>query len=301
MTLRHLAIYRMRLALALALLWPLLADAQGGSTPLLYEVRSATATVYLFGTVHVGTRALYPLSPAVEDAFTHAKALALEANPLNQQDVMAAMAGATYKAPDQLGRHVSPELLSRVDVLAPRIGLPVEYAHQMKPHLLAMTLAMMEIQRLGYDPMLGLDVYLARRATKAELPIIELESMRMQLELFDGLPAEAQQAMLEQAVDGVEDGSMQEDLDALLAAWSAGDAEGIHASIERETEDLPEAVAQELRASVYDRRNERMAEKVAELLSAGDTVFVAVGAGHLIGKTGIPALLEQRGFNVQRR
>jgi uncharacterized protein YbaP (TraB family) len=170
----------------------------------------------------------------------------------------------------------------------------------MKPHLLAMTLAMMEIQRLGYDPMLGLDVHFARRAMQSQMPILELESMESQVGLFESLPAAAQEAMLQQAVDAIEDGSVQKELDALLAAWAAGDEQSIHANILRETEGLPEPIAQELRASIYDRRNETMAEKVAELLAGKERAFVAVGAGHLTGAGGIPALLEKRGFAVKR-
>ena len=213
----------------------LLASAQGGSTPLIYEVRSQTNTVYLFGTVHVGTRALYPLSPQVEQAFAASRALALEANPLDQQEVAAAMEYAMYKPPDDLSKHVSPKLFERVKTLSPRIGLPIEYARRMKPHMLAMTLAMMEIQRLGYDAGLGLDVHLAQRAMQSGMPIRELESMQGQMKLFDDLPADLKEGMLEMAVDTIEDGSVEPEMDALLAAWAAGDNDGIHATILRET------------------------------------------------------------------
>ncbi len=302
MSLRHRFTRRLRerLGLALALLSALLASAQGGSTPLIYEVRSQTNTVYLFGTVHVGTRALYPLSPQVEQAFAASRTLALEANPLDQQEVAAAMDYAMYKAPDELSMHVSPKLFERVKVLSPRLGLPIEYARRMKPHMLAMTLAMMEIQRLGYDAGLGLDVHLAQRAVQSGMPIRELESMQGQMKLFDNLPADLQEGMLEMAVDTIEDGSVEQEMDALLTAWAAGDSDSIQAIILRETEGLPEPVAQELQAAIYDRRNEAMATQVAAYLAGADPVFVAVGAGHLTGESGIPELLKRRGFSVRR-
>ena len=34
----------------------------GESNPLFYEVKSATTTVYLFGTIHVASKAMYPLN-----------------------------------------------------------------------------------------------------------------------------------------------------------------------------------------------------------------------------------------------
>lgn len=302
MPFRHRFTRRLRehLGLALSLLLPLLAGAQGGSTPLIYEVRSPSNTVYLFGTVHVGTRALYPLSPQVEQAFAASRALVLEANPLDQKEVLAAMEYAMYKQPDELSKHVSPELFEQVTALAPRIGLPIEYARRMKPHMLAMTLAMMEIQRLGYDANLGVDVHFARRATQAGTPILELESMRGQMQLFDGLAAGLQEGMLQMTVDTIEAGSVEAEMDALLTAWAAGDTAGIQATIQRETESLPEPVAQELQAVIYDRRNAAMAEKIAGYLAGTDPVFVAVGAGHLTGDSGIPELLKRRGFTVRR-
>ena len=301
MTARHVLIRRLRdgFALALSLLSPLLAVAQG-STPLIYEIRSATSTVYLFGTVHVGTPAMYPLSPQVEQAFAASRALALEANPLDQQEMAAAMAHAMYRAPDDLSKHVSPALFDQVQALAPRVGLPIEYARQMKPHLLAMTLAIMEIQRLGYDAGLGLDVHFAQRAMQSGKPILELESMQGQMQLFDALPADLQEGMLQMAVDTITDGSVEQEMDALLKAWTMGDATAIHAIILRETEGLPEPVAKELQAAIYDRRNQAMAQQVAGYLAGNEPVFVAVGAGHLTGEAGIPELLKARGFSVRR-
>jgi uncharacterized protein YbaP (TraB family) len=300
-TARFLSIRRLhnRLALALSLFLPLLAGAQG-STPLIYEVRSATGTVYLFGTVHVGTRAMYPLSPQVENAFAASQALALEANPLDQQETAAAMARAMYQAPDDLSKHVSPALFDQVAALTPRVGLPIEYARRLKPHLLAMTLAVMEIQRLGYDASLGLDVHFAQRAMQSGKPILELESMQGQMELFDALPADLQEGMLQMAVDTITDGSVEQEMDALLKAWIAGEASAIHAIVLHETEGLPEAVAQQLQAAIYDRRNEAMAQQVAGYLAGNEPVFVAVGAGHLTGEAGIPELLRRRGFSVRR-
>src|SRR5262249_24462670 len=120
----------------------LTAYAQNGSTPLIWEARSASNTVYLFGTVHVGARKLYPLSPAVEHAYATSRTLALEADPTDQSAMLAATRGSTYTPPDSLTRHISPQLMDELRKALPAVGLPVEYAEVMRPELLAMTLAM---------------------------------------------------------------------------------------------------------------------------------------------------------------
>jgi uncharacterized protein YbaP (TraB family) len=275
-----------------------LAGAQ--STPLLYEVKSASTTVYLFGTIHVGARKLYPLSPQSEEAFAHSAVLALEADPTDQGALMAAMSSGLYRPPDNLRAHLSPALFQRLEGVLPRVGLPIEYAQGMKPYLLAMTLAMIEVQRQGYDAQMGLDVHFAKQAKADDKRIVELESMAEQIELFAGLPMPVQEAMLQLALDGVEDGTMAQELEALVGAWAAGDAEAIHASTKRELDGLPQPVAAMLYERVYDGRNRRMAEKIEGFLAGGQVHFVAVGAGHLTGESGLPVLLREKGFSVRR-
>ena len=300
MSLLRIMMPRLRAALAMAALSPLLAFAQTGSTPLLYEVRSSTNTVYLFGTIHVGARALYPLSAQVEASFASAQVLALEADPTESTGATAAMAMGMYTPPDTLGDHIGPELYAQLEAILPKIGLPIEFARAMKPYLLAMTVAMMEIQRLGYDPALGLDVHFARRARELGKPIVELESMQEQMALFDGLPPDTQEGLLRMAVNGVVDGRFAEEVSELMSAWKAGDVPAIQRSVTRELEDLPAPAAEALRERLYERRNHGMAAKVSGMLAGDRPHFVAVGAGHLIGPSGLPELLRQQGYEVRR-
>jgi uncharacterized protein YbaP (TraB family) len=286
-------------ALLLLLLAPS-ASTQSGSTPLLFEVKSATATVYLFGTIHVGARRLYPLGERVEHAFAHSDVLALEADPTDQAALMAAMASGLYAPPDTLGKHIAPELYAELEAVLPGVGLPIEYARNMKPYLLAMTIAMLEVQRQGYDARLGLDMHFAGLAKAAGKRIVELESMAEQIELFASTPPQLQEAMLRLALDGIQDGSLARDLKELVDAWSAGDADTIAESTRREMLELPAPEGELLYERLYHARNRGMARKIEGFLAGGQVCFVAVGAGHLTGATGLPSLLEQKGFAVRR-
>jgi hypothetical protein len=287
-------------ALGLALLAPLLAPAQPGSTPLLYEVKSDTNTVYLLGTVHVGSRQMYPLSPQVEEAFARSRVLVLEADPEDQSGVVAAVQRSLYQPPDNLGNHVSAELLAQLRAVLPKVGLPIEYAHTMKPALLAMTVTMMEVGRLGYDPAMGVDVHFARRAKERGMPLEQLESMDEQMRMLESLSAPTQQAMLAYAVQSIADGSFETELRDMMAAWSAGDEAGLRASVERESAALPAGPGDELRDAMYARRNATMAARVEAMLARDAPHFVAVGAGHLLEQDGVVELLRKRGFTVRR-
>ena len=277
-----------------------LAYAQGGSTPLIWEVRSPTTTVYLFGTIHVGARKMYPLSPAVEHAYAASRLLALEADPTDQAVALAAIQHSAYAPPDNLAKHISPALMEDVKKAAPALGLPIEYARAMRPHLLSMTMAMMEIGREGYDPSLGLDMHFARRAKQEGKSIIELESIPGQLALLDSFSPDLQEAMLRATVDSIGDGSLANDLRDLVSAWTTGDANGLATQLDKETEGLSPAQVAEMRERLYDARNREMADKIVAMLAGNDTVFVAVGAGHLLGSAGFVELLRQKGYALKR-
>jgi uncharacterized protein YbaP (TraB family) len=278
----------------------LAAHAQNGSTPLIWEARSPTNTVYLFGTVHVGARKLYPLSPAVERAYSASRVLALEADPTDQSAVLVATKGMSYTPPDNLTHHISPELLEELKRALPAVGLPVEYAEVMRPELLAMTLAMMEVGRQGYDPNLGLDIYLARRAKQDGKRIVELESIAGQLALLSNFSPELQEGMLRSAVDGVSKGSLSADIRDLVSAWRTGDEKRLWELVNKEVDELPAAQAQELREQLYDARNREMTGKIVTMLAGSEPTLVAVGVGHLLGVNGIVELLRKKGYSVRK-
>ena len=77
------------------------------------------------------------------------------------------------------------------------------------------------------------------------------------------------------------------ELDALIDAWKRGDAAAMEGILFRDRDDPKLARFYE---ETYDLRNLRMAESIDEILSEGGRAFVVVGAGHLIGRHGLPSL-----------
>lgn len=288
----------------LILLWAALtsqAPAQPGSLPLLWRATSATNVVYLYGTIHVGSKAFYPLHPSVEEAFAQAKVVALEADPTDQASLAQVLARAGYKPPDRIDNHISKDLASRLQSTLPAIGFPVEAARMMKPYLLSMALSMWELSKMGYEPQYGLDIHFARRTQREGKRLIELESMAAQMGLFDALSPEIQEAMLESTLDTIRSGALASDLTDLIAAWKNGDEARLLEIMKRDTRELPPPMRDTVMRIFYDARNEAMARKIARVLESGsEPHFVAVGAGHLPGEMGLVALLRRMGFAVSR-
>lgn len=121
-------------------------------------------------------------------------------------------------------------------------------------------------------------------------PVVGLESFARQFAIFDQLAAADQAVLLAEAAKG-EDG---DDLD-LARAWIAGDLARL------EQEDKTGILADpELRQALLVGRNRDWAARIMPLVDQGKRPFVAVGAGHMLGDDGLPALLAARGYAVRR-
>ena len=64
---------------------------------------------------------------------------------------------------------------------------------------------------------------------------------------------------------------------------------------------LPGTVTSDFtRRTLLDRRNPEMAQRIEHLMKDGKVSFVGVGLLHLLGANGLPELLSQRGYQVER-
>src|SRR2546422_4427085 len=91
------------------------------------------------------------------------------------------MMRASYPAGDSLDKHVSKECLAAAIT---KSGLPETQVKLLKPWFLATAVTLNELQKLGIDPQLGLDLHFLQSAKGRS--IIELESAEAQIKLLDG-------------------------------------------------------------------------------------------------------------------
>ena len=276
-----------------------LAAAPVAAANYLWEVTSLTNKAYLFGTVHAGKAEWYPLPAPVEAAFQDSKVVVVEADITDANAMTKSAAAMMYTPPASLRTHIPADQYARFRRFLTRYSLPEEQIVQMKPFMAVSLLVFTEWARMGYLPNFGVDGYLITKA-KAELkPVIEIEGIDTQIRLMDSLTERQTQQLFKGTLDALESGLTDDQVKGMVAAWQAGDPDGI-LKVARIYNDRI-AGALEFEEKFIWARHDSMAAKIEGYLNQSkERHFVAVGALHLAGPRGLIEILRKRGYVVRQ-
>lgn len=266
----------------------------------LFKISGQANTLYLYGTIHAGKPEYYPLEPRIGKALAGAPTLALEVDmgrdPAAVQAAFAKHGFFPAGSPAYAG--LAAERRQRLEAALKQQGVDPAAVGQLKPWMLVMMLALVDVAKLGYDPALGVDLHLAGLA-RGKTRISELESVQYQAALLDGMPIEMQWTLLEETLEHVASGRQLSEARELFAAYERADRKALDSIAER-IEGDDSVSGKFMREVVLVERNGPMADKVAALLSRENNAVVAIGLMHLLGKEGVPELLRKRGLKVER-
>ncbi|RJG04884.1 TraB/GumN family protein [Noviherbaspirillum cavernae] len=266
----------------------------------LFRVRHHDNTAYLFGTIHVGQPSLYPLESEVTQAFNRAGTLAVEIDIFNTTPFQQAIAThGMYANGDTLDRRLSADSLRQLKLALNRFSIPFDNARPMKPWMVAIMLTTVELERNGYQTRYGIEPFLLVRAKEQGKTIVELESADYQMSLFAAMSDAQQERFLVETLAELADGKLVKKTGALFEAWSSANGKALEAFM-REELGAPTPSAEFMQRVMIDKRNPEMAQKVEAMLKGGGTTFVGVGLLHLMGEKGVPELLRQRGYQVEK-
>lgn len=273
-----------------------LATGTARAEPALWKVTGGASTVYLFGSVHLLPEGGFTVGGELADALKRADRVCMEIDPAGQ-DESSTTAITLARAVDPEGRTLFDLLgddADRVRAAAEDAGVPLEALSMFEPWFAGLTVSVMALQAHGYDAEHGVEQIIEAEAKQEGKSGCGLETLDGQLGLLDGLSAELQKEILLQAID--EAGDVDAMIGPMLEAWRDGDEAGLEKSLEEDFDGYPE-----LADVLIYRRNAAWANQVSEMLRGDQDVLLVVGAMHLVGNRGLPALLSKRGFHVERR
>lgn len=251
--------------------------------------------LWLLGSVHYLRPSDHPLPDVVDELYERADALVMELDldDLDAAELQTSLLAAAMLEPgrtleDVLGR----ERYARAAARARALGVELRLLEQFEPWLVAVTLMDIGMARLGFRPEHGLEQTLLGRARADSKAVLGLETLAMQIDVFDTLSLDAQGALLEQTLAELE--SPNELMEELVAAWRDGRLDALASALMEDFEPFPG-----LYESLVAARNRRWVDELDALLAEPGRHLVVVGALHLVGEDSVVELLRERGYDVR--
>ena len=257
---------------------------------LLWKItgKGLTQPSYIYGTMHSKRNEVFHFADSVWCSFESCNAFAMEVllDELSYQDLYKGMmmdSGYTLKS--LLGNHYYEMLDS---ICQQNIGMSAYFMNQFKP-LFAITALVKNDVKLQSEHADFLDLFFLKNAIMDSKKVSGLETVQDQLKVFDVLSYRQQADLLIKSLDEGANGN--DEFENIIHSYASNNLDQL---MELENDfDIPSEFYNQL----IGIRNKNMANKIDSLVSSTNT-FVAIGAGHLAGESGVVNLLREKGYTV---
>ena len=259
---------------------------------LLYEVtgNGLTAPSYLYGTFHLVCPTDLVITDPMKKAMADTKQLYLEMD-MDDPALMPAMQKAMVLAPGKTAKdYLSADDYKMLDdYMTKTMQVGLAQVGNFKPIGLTslLLMGMLHCQPASYD------MTLAQMAAKDKKEVLGLETLEMQMAVFDKKPLEKQYKELADMARDPEKNS--KGFAEMLAAYKAKDLAKMNEAMR--TYSTAGEFA-EMEGPLLIERNANWIPVIEKAAKTTPTFF-AFGAGHLIGDKGVIALLKKQGYTVK--
>lgn len=279
------------------------ADRIVNTEAILWRVeRSGVAASHLFGTMHVSDRRIMAMPAAARDALDKARLVALEIADMSPGAMMRGIQRVpqlmVYTDGSRLDQKLSAAEFEQVKAVLTKSGMPAQMAAVIRPWMVGIALAVpaCEQQRIASGAT-ALDAFIGQVARRNKVPVVGLETIESQLQSLAGVPEADQLAMLRVSLAHL--GKREDLFETLIQSYVKRDL-GLVLELSKGLARIAGLKASGFAGfsrELIAKRNHEMFERSAALVEKGNS-FIAVGAAHLIGDTGLVALFRKAGFTV---
>lgn len=266
------------------LLGSLATSAQKNS--LLWEIsgNGLRQPSYLFGTIHL-TCGDYQLTDKVKEALSKSSGAVFELDMDDPQLALSIQRHAMNPGNKNLKEDLNEEDAKKINqFLIKHYGADLSQLGIIKPFAL---LSMILIKNTPCGQISSVEQLLVQETRKMKIDVKGLETIEYQVSIFDGIPIDDQINWILEAVS--EDYTTR--YADMLNAYKAEDLEKLQLLIA----ESPGMEAN--RDLLLNHRNQNWIPVIEEQIKQ-ETIFYAVGAGHLAGSGGLIQLLQQKGYTI---
>lgn len=252
--------------------------------------------ITFLGSMHVLRATDYPLPASVDKLFERADTLVMEldldaVDPATQQATI--MNAATFPQGTVLRDVLTPDVYRLAETRTRALGIDLGLLERFEPWFLSIAILDQGMRKFGFEGERGLEQYLLRKSHAAGKPIIGLETLAMQIGLFDALPPASQQAMLVQTLNEIDEANTV--MAKLATAWRDGQLETLSEGLLADFDAFPG-----LYETLVRKRNAEWTKQLERYLNDGRRYLVVVGALHLVGRDNVIDMLQARGHKAVR-
>ena len=272
--------------------------------------------VYLMGSVHIGEKSMFPFCDEIEDAFEMSDALAVEYDIVKSENDSQGWTeeeldayNAQFMIPDgkTVKDLIDPDIYESAKAYLTEKGYYTPEFDYIVPVMWSSAISQYMITDAGYSAEYGVDRYFINAAYDLGKEVIDIESEQSQIELLISEPVKVTEYNIKSSL-AAKDALIgpRYVYGMMLDVYNSGDMENLEkmvfADIPKGTfDEETEKLYNEYMEKMYGDRNRVMADAVKQYLAEGRTVFLVVGAAHMMGDDGIIALLRSEGYTVYRK
>jgi len=262
--------------------------------PALWHVTGEAGEVYLLGSIHVLPPNVKWHTLAISLALSRADTFVFEVpeDAAAVSELQDLIQKNGFLPPDQKLRDLlHPKFRADYDAAVKISGLDAAGVDRERPWLAGIQLMFTQISKLNYASSNGVDSVLMENAVRNHKPIRYFETIADQFAL---LAPDDRALELEEFEAGLADlRDVSAGIQPMVDAWANGDQAKLDELINGDLDQFPQA-----RKMLLDDRNLRWVPQIEAMLKEKHVFFVTVGAGHLTGPKGVPALLRKAGYRV---
>jgi len=277
------------------------------SKHFLWKVSDENSSVYILGSIHFADKTFYPLDSVIINAFDRSDELAVEidisdSSVIKESLRLSSELGA-LKDGKTLDMVLPEDVLNSLDSICLSWYIPSDFFYGYNPWAAAMTLSAIALQRTKFDARLGIDLFFLTSAHEKK-QIISLETVEEQVSVFTGvgIPDSIGIFYLKNLIQEI--AMLDSSITLFRRAWKTGNDSLFHVAMNLSTKKLDHSdslLLEVVNENVYYSRNRKMSESVEKFLAENRSVFVVVGAAHLISeKENVIEILHRKGLTVEQ-